>query len=192
MAWTDPSGHVWVTGETVTAANMNTYIRLNLQETAPAVVTTAGDRVVATGANAITRLAAPAAQVGDGTYTGTGTGDGTYFPLDSANWGSGTSVSVAASTRSRALVHWGFTGYNGGGTTLIEASYDVTGATTISESDVYKVGLLAPASSTPEGTSRTHYVASLTAGTNNFRLKFKASDISFARIIRPWIVVVPI
>ena len=31
MAWTDPAGHVWVTGEVVTAANMNTYVRLNLE-----------------------------------------------------------------------------------------------------------------------------------------------------------------
>lgn len=32
MAWTAPSGHVWTTGEVVTAANMNTYIRLNLED----------------------------------------------------------------------------------------------------------------------------------------------------------------
>ena len=30
MAWTNPDSHVWTTGETLTAANMNTYIRLNL------------------------------------------------------------------------------------------------------------------------------------------------------------------
>lgn len=28
--WTDPAGHVWATGETVTASNMNTYIANNL------------------------------------------------------------------------------------------------------------------------------------------------------------------
>ncbi len=32
MAWSSPSGHVWTTGEVVTAANMNTYIRLNLED----------------------------------------------------------------------------------------------------------------------------------------------------------------
>ena len=31
MAWTDPAGHVWVTGEVVTAANLNLYVRLNLE-----------------------------------------------------------------------------------------------------------------------------------------------------------------
>ncbi len=32
MAWTDPAGHVWVTGEVVTAASMNAYVRLNLED----------------------------------------------------------------------------------------------------------------------------------------------------------------
>jgi hypothetical protein len=41
----------------VTAAQLNTHIRDNINETAPAKVTTAGDTVYATGANAITRLA---------------------------------------------------------------------------------------------------------------------------------------
>jgi hypothetical protein len=30
MAWTDPAAHVWTTGEVVTAANLNTYIKDNL------------------------------------------------------------------------------------------------------------------------------------------------------------------
>lgn len=30
MSWSAPLGHVWTTSEVVTAANMNTYIRLNL------------------------------------------------------------------------------------------------------------------------------------------------------------------
>lgn len=56
MGWTDPSGHVWATGEVVSAADMNTYIRLNLEESASDKVTTAGDIVQATGANALARL----------------------------------------------------------------------------------------------------------------------------------------
>jgi hypothetical protein len=30
MAWTDPAAHVWTTGEQVSAANMNTYLKDNL------------------------------------------------------------------------------------------------------------------------------------------------------------------
>lgn len=55
MAWTSP--RTWVAGETVTAALMNTHVRDNLLETTPAKVTTQGDIVYATGANAIARLA---------------------------------------------------------------------------------------------------------------------------------------
>jgi len=54
MAWTTP--RTWVTGEVVTAALLNTHLRDNLDETAPATVTTAGDLVYATGANALARL----------------------------------------------------------------------------------------------------------------------------------------
>ena len=55
MAFTAP--RTWVSGETVTAALMNTHVRDNFNMTAPAVVTTKGDLVAATAANTITRLA---------------------------------------------------------------------------------------------------------------------------------------
>ena len=59
MAWTAP--RTWVTGETVTAALMNTHVRDNLLETAPAIAQAAGDIIYADGANSLTRLAGPAA-----------------------------------------------------------------------------------------------------------------------------------
>jgi len=55
MAWTAP--RTWVTGELVTAALLNTHLRDNLLATGVAQVTTAGDIVYATGANALSRLA---------------------------------------------------------------------------------------------------------------------------------------
>lgn len=54
MAWTAP--RTWTTSETVTAAIMNAHVRDNLLETGPAKVTTAGDLLYATGANALARL----------------------------------------------------------------------------------------------------------------------------------------
>ena len=54
MAWTAP--RTWVTGETVTAALLNTHVRDNLLQTATAKVTTAGDITHATAANTLTRL----------------------------------------------------------------------------------------------------------------------------------------
>lgn len=55
MAWTAP--RTWVAAETLTAALLNTHVRDNLLEAAPAKVTTKGDLTVATAANSISRLA---------------------------------------------------------------------------------------------------------------------------------------
>jgi hypothetical protein len=55
MAWTAP--RTWSACEVVTAAIMNTHVRDNLNQTFPALVTTAGDSVWATGANAGQRVA---------------------------------------------------------------------------------------------------------------------------------------
>lgn len=54
MTWTAP--RTWVTTELVTSSQLNTHVRDNLLETAPAKVTTKGDSVWSTGANAIVRL----------------------------------------------------------------------------------------------------------------------------------------
>lgn len=54
MAWTNPK--TWAAA-VLSVADMNTHVRDNLNETVPAKVTTAGDIVVATGANAIKRVA---------------------------------------------------------------------------------------------------------------------------------------
>lgn len=55
MAWTSP--RTWVALEVLTAALLNTHLRDNLLETAPAKVTTQGDLTYATAANALARLA---------------------------------------------------------------------------------------------------------------------------------------
>lgn len=55
MAWTSP--RTWVSGESLTAALLNTHVRDNENETAPAKVTTKGDIVAATAANTIARVA---------------------------------------------------------------------------------------------------------------------------------------
>ncbi|MFA5714991.1 MAG: hypothetical protein WC998_04595 [Candidatus Paceibacterota bacterium] len=55
MAWTAP--RTWVTGEIVSAAMLNSNVRDNVLETAPGKAAAAGDIFVATGANAIKRVA---------------------------------------------------------------------------------------------------------------------------------------
>jgi len=55
MAWTTP--RTWASGYVVLAADLNTHLRDNLNVTAPAVMTTAGDILYASGANTPARLA---------------------------------------------------------------------------------------------------------------------------------------
>ena len=54
MAWTTP--RCWTTGEVVTAAIMNTHVKDNFNVTAPAVLTTAGDILYASGTNTPARV----------------------------------------------------------------------------------------------------------------------------------------
>jgi hypothetical protein len=51
MAWTAP--RTWVTDEVVSASQLNTHVRDNLLETAPAKATASGELFEATGANAL-------------------------------------------------------------------------------------------------------------------------------------------
>jgi hypothetical protein len=55
MAWTTPK--TWASGYVVLAGDLNTHLRDNLNVTAPAIMTTAGDIIYASGANTPARLA---------------------------------------------------------------------------------------------------------------------------------------
>ena len=55
MAWTTP--RTWTTGEVVTKAIMDTHVKDNFNMTAPAILTTAGDILYASGSNTPARLA---------------------------------------------------------------------------------------------------------------------------------------
>ena len=55
MAWTTP--RTWVTGEVVTAALLNAQIKGNMDLSAGAILSTAGDILYASGANTPARLA---------------------------------------------------------------------------------------------------------------------------------------
>ena len=55
MAWTTPK--TWASGYVVLAADLNTHLRDNLNTTAPAIMSSQGDLLYASGANAPARLA---------------------------------------------------------------------------------------------------------------------------------------
>ena len=68
MAWTTPK--TWASGYVVLAADLNTHLRDNLNVTAPAVMTTQGDVIYASGANTPARLAKDANPTRSLTNTG--------------------------------------------------------------------------------------------------------------------------
>ena len=55
MAWTSPK--TWASGYVVLAADLNTHLRDNISLTAPAVMSSQGDIIIASGANTPIRLA---------------------------------------------------------------------------------------------------------------------------------------
>ncbi len=57
MAWTNP--RTWVAAEIVSASNMNTHVRDNMDETAPAKAANNLELFEATGANALQALNYP-------------------------------------------------------------------------------------------------------------------------------------
>ena len=69
MAWSTPK--TWTSGYVVLASDLNTYIKDQQLETAPAKVSAEGDIVYATGANALARLAKDANPTRSLTNTGT-------------------------------------------------------------------------------------------------------------------------
>lgn len=193
MAWTAP--RTWVTGETVTAALMNTHIRDNLLETSAATVTTAGDLAYADAANSMgSRLAiGPAGYrlVSSGSaptwkgqayddqvaYFATDTSSGSdtvYWGFDTIYWdsGSGTQeISVTLTTGTQAMVFYGCSHASAADTTTqVNMSYEVSGASSIAASgDWALVGKSAVASKNFPA-SRMHYATGLTGGSNKFEL----------------------
>lgn len=213
MAWTDPAGHVWATSETVTAANMNTYIRLNLEETAADTATTAGDLVYADAANSMgSRLAHAGSgrllvadassglawrdsdgQVGDSSYTSVG-GEPTIFSdLSNTNWGTGTTVAVTLTTDTQAMLWYGarYVTVDTGGQ-YVAMSYRISGSTTVAAATTW--GTLDESSGTDDRNSvgRSHLRTGLTAGSNTFTIQALNSAggaTEIAIIASPWIMV---
>lgn len=80
MAWSPPDNHVWTTGEVVTATNMNTYIRLNLDQLPRSVQAFYGN-----GA-AVTAGVFPGLQVVTGSVTAAGAGTAITWPVAYSTW----------------------------------------------------------------------------------------------------------
>lgn len=163
MAWSAPMTAVANTA--FTAAQFNTYVRDNLNETAPAKASTAGGYFVVTGTNLIAERV-PDSVLTDITETTTST---SYVDLATVG------PAVTLTTGTKALVSVGGEIGNTSSTTgSVRMSVAVSGATSRSASDNWAYGN----SSWPTTGSRLHATTTflfenLTPGVNTFTCKYR-------------------
>lgn len=179
-----------VTGETVTAALMNSAIRDNFLETSAATVTTAGDIAFADAANSMgSRFALGAANshlvstgsapvwrviatdVDSGTESNDTAVNGTgYFSLGVSQWGFATQIQVSLTTGTLALVLFKAKLLNDTAGDLTFLSYQVTGATTVAANDAHGVHYESGAALDQANFGGFDLRTGLTAGANTFFL----------------------
>jgi hypothetical protein len=155
-----------VANSTFTAAEFNTYVRDNLNETAPAKSTGAGGYFVGNAVNSIAeRRASSAADLTAGTTTST-----TYTNLT----GSGIGPAVTVATGPAALVIVRCSAENtGGGSSRM--AYDISGATSLAAADNRGMGFFGAAGGNVNA-SDVSLVSSLTPGTNTFTARYRVSS----------------
>lgn len=163
MAWTAPM--TAVANTVFTAAQFNTHVRDNLNETAPAKATTAGTIFVAAGANSIAERVPSTASVSTSESTG-GTGYGNLATP-------GPAVTVTTGTRAIVMV-----------TSLVQnstasqnsyASYAVSGASSIAATDDRAVLITAAATNQTLRASSVYMETGLTAGSNTFTMQYRVT-----------------
>lgn len=162
MAWTAPLTAVFNT--TLSAAQWNTHIRDNSNETMPAKVTTLGHWFVSTGANAIAERSISSVEI----LTSQSTASTSYTDLTT------TGAAVTATTGTRALIFFATRMANSSANTECWASVAVSGATTIAASDAWAITLDGAAASNNNQWGSFHYFENLTAGSNTFTMKYRA------------------
>ncbi len=158
MAWTAP--FTAVASTVLTAAQLNTNLRDNLNQTGPALVSAAGQILVSTAANAMAART-PAETVVATQETTTST---TYADLTTPG------PAVTATTGTKALVAIYCSASNSGAAAAL-MSYGVTGASTIPPSnDPESIGVAGTQGSRQSG---IFLKTGLTAGSNTFTAKYR-------------------
>lgn len=161
MAWTTP--RTWTTGEVVSASIMNTHVRDNFDQTAPAKATAAGEVFVATAANTIAART-PSQNVVNTSET---TASTSYTDLATSG------PAVTETTAAAALVWWsGHVSNNTGGQRNF-MSVAVSGASTVSASDNQSL-IFESDSAGQEACFGTYFrFSGLTSGSNVFTAKYR-------------------
>lgn len=155
------------TASVLTAAQLNTHLRDNLLETAPARATAAGQHFVSTAPNTLAARTPLSQTVAPGTETTTST---VYTSLVSA----GPSVTVTTGTA--ALVALSSKMTHNTNTAEMFASFAVSGATAIAASDTNSISMQpATASGNSIRVSAVLFVTGLTPGANTFTMQYRVT-----------------
>lgn len=165
MAWTSPK--TFAANAVLTAAELNTHLRDNLNETAVAKSTTAGQYPVATAANALAmRMAATANNITSDTTTSTSYGDlaSTAGPSVTVTTGTMALVTVGARIACSAAGNFAY------------MSFEVSGATTRAASNDESINIRQNNGSTElVRASAVTLVTGLTPGSNTFKSVYRVS-----------------
>jgi hypothetical protein len=161
MAWNAPI--TWTLQQVVTSAQLNSQIRDNLLQTAPAKATTASGYFVGTAPNTITeRVIGHAIVTAQQTGTATGYGNlATVGPTVTVTTGPSALVFTSAQLEN-----------SGNGSTW--ASYGITGATTDAITD--ERAIFNQSGSTFGGRFGVTTWQSLTPGSNTFLMQYRVSS----------------
>lgn len=162
MAWTTPK--TYTAGNTLTAAELNTYQRDNMNETAPAVATAAGNLIVTDGANSITERTPDV----DYVATAQATSSTSYADLTTT----GPSLSATVGGYAYLVAHATVTNTVAGAE--IRISPEITGATSSTARDA-RSAAYTPATTAEVFTLHGSWIVTLTSGSNTFALKYKCS-----------------
>lgn len=163
MAWTSPM--TFTANTTLTAAQLNTYLRDNMNETAAAKATATGNIFVATGANAI----AERTITGGSVAVSESTASTSYTDLATVG------PTVTATTGTKALVFWHAFFSNSLIDTATWCSVEVTGASSSSASDVRALMVDGVAAGNACEASMFELYDGLTPGSNTFTMKYRVT-----------------
>jgi len=179
MTWSAPM--TAVAGSTFSAAQFNQYVRDNLNETAPAKATAAGQLFVSTGPNAI------AARIPSSAFVATSqsTTSTSYTNLATV----GPVVTVTTGTQAVALFSSGIDSDTANAAAL--ASVQVSGASSVAANDNWALIRDGLANANILQMGDFHLFTGLTAGSNTFTMMYKAGS-NTATFVRRELLVIPL
>jgi hypothetical protein len=164
-----------------TAAQFNTYVRDNLNTTAPAVATAAGRLIVTTGLNSITERVPSVGFLA----TSQGTATTTYTDLATV----GPSTTVTCGVKAMVIISCGISNTTAGSGG--RAAVDVTGATTSAASDTNSVLAESGNASDAFKLSWVTIYSPITAGSSTFTMKYRCVGAATANFSDRLVAVVP-